>query len=203
MGWPRLCIGLLALQAASMPVSAQEAVVHYGERQSVPVAAMPLSLSIAGWSKPDFQQAWRESGTVGNEPTPTITRYEATIAHAGYFGVLLFVDTTRDVSWRAPTPAATLEQWAFFHGKPVVQGKTGQVVNGQMAFDYLLAQVSGVDATSCGLFSGAAAHAQMRGYLCAEQPAPLDGMPGFIGAIGHAGLLTPIPATLPPVRTNP
>jgi hypothetical protein len=203
MTWLRLWIGLLVLQAALAPARADDAIVRYGERQPIPVGTMPLSVAVEGWSKPDFKQAWREAGTVGSEGVPTITRYEASFAHGGYFGAILFVDTTRDAQWKAPTPSATLKEWGYFRGRPVIPGATGQVVNGKMTIDYLLAQVTGTETAACALFSGAAERAQMRGFLCAPQAVPLDGAPAFIGAIGHPGLFAPVAAALPPVRTTP
>jgi len=200
MTWLHLWIGLGALLAATVPGFADDQIVRYGDRAQISADRMPLSFTIAGWSKPDFRQVFRESGTIGSEPTPTITRYEAAFAHGGYFGALLFVDTTRDVQWKAPTPSATLKQWAYFRDRPVVTGQTGQVINGKMTIDYLLAQVSGAETASCALFSGAAEHAQLRGFLCAPQTTPLDGAPAFIGALGHPGLLAPVSATLPPVN---
>jgi S1-C subfamily serine protease len=196
----RFWIGLLAGCAAALPAFGQ--IVHYGDRQEISVAALPLSLSIAGWSEPSFTQAWREAGTVEGETVPSVMRYEARFGQGAYFGLLIFVDTTREVRWRAPTPQAMFQEFPIFGGKPVTKGETGSVTNGQMTIDYMLAQINETEPKSCALFAGAALRSQLRGYLCAAQDGPLEVAPQFIGAIGHAGLLAPVPAALPVQRAT-
>ena len=198
----RFWIGLMLGCAATLPALGQQQIVHYGPRQEIPVTALPLSLSVAGWGDSGFTQAWREAGTVEGELDPSVTRYEARFGHGAYFGLMLFVDTTREARWRAPTPEATLREWPYFTGKRITPGQTGSVPNGQMTIAYLLVEVDEPEPKSCALFSGAAGHAQLRGYLCAAQDAPLEAAPQFIAAIGHPSLLQPVPTALPVLRAT-
>ena len=198
----RFWISLLAGCAAALPALGQQQIVHYGPRQEIPVAALPLSLSVAGWGDSGFELAWREVGTVDGELEPSVTRYEARFRHGDYFGLMLFVDTTREARWRAPTPEATLREWPYFADKRITPGQTGSVPNGQMTIAYLLAEVDEPEPKSCALFSGAAGHAQLRGYLCAAQDAPLEVAPQFIAAIGHPDLLQAVPTALPMLRAT-
>jgi S1-C subfamily serine protease len=198
----RFWISLLAGCTLALPALGQSQIVHYGPRQEIPIASLPLSLAIAGWGEPGFVQAWREDGTVESETVPSVTRYEARFGHGAYFGYLLFVDTTRAARWRAPTPEATLREWPFFVGKRITLGQTGSVPNGQMSIAYLLAGIDEPEPKSCALFSGAAERSELRGYLCAAQDAPLDVTPQFIAALGHPGLLAPVPTTLPILRAT-
>jgi S1-C subfamily serine protease len=196
----RFWIGLLASCAAALPAFGQSQLVHYGPRQEIPVASLPLSVSIAGWDEPGFQRAWRMDGTVEGASVPSVTRYEALFQNGGYFGLLFFMDTTHDVVWRPPAPEATLQEWPLFKNNPVTRGRTGSIVNGRMTIAYMLARVDEPDPKSCALFSGAALHSELRGYLCAAQDSPLELAPQFIAALGHPGLLSPLPATLPVVH---
>ena len=193
----RFWIGLLASCAAVLPAFGQSQLVHYSPRQEIPVANLPLTVSIAGLGEPGIQRAWRMDGTIEGASVPSVTRYEALIRYGGYFGLLFFMDTTHDVVWHPPTPEATLQEWPLFQNNPVARGRTGSIVNGQMTIAYLLARVDEPDPKSCALFSGAALHSELRGYLCAAQDSPLEVAPQFIAALGHPGLFSPQPVTLP------
>jgi S1-C subfamily serine protease len=196
----RFWIGLLASCAAVLPAFGQSQLVHYSPRQEIPVANLPLTVSIAGLGEPGIQRAWRMDGTIEGASVPSVTRYEALIRYGGYFGLLFFMDTTHDVVWHPPTPEATLQEWPLFQNNPVARGRTGSIVNGQMTIAYLLARVDEPDPKSCALFSGAALHSELRGYLCAAQDSPLEVAPQFIAALGHPGLFSPQPVTLPVVH---
>jgi S1-C subfamily serine protease len=201
---PRLAawIGLLVGLATALPALGQQKIVRYGAFEDVPVTELPLSLAIPGWDAPGFTRAARQRGTVEGEDEPSVTRYEGAFSHDGYFGAVLFVDTTRPVTWRAPTPQAVVRDFDFFRGKATTLGATGSVTNGSMEIAYVLVRVDEREPKSCAGFSGAHERVQLRGFLCAAGTSPLtDATPRFIKAIDHPGLLSPVPAALPALRT--
>jgi S1-C subfamily serine protease len=204
----RLGVAIALLMAggllATLPAQAQhQSIVSYGEMEAIPLSALPVSLSVAGWPEPGFTQAFRQHGTIEGQTEPVITRYDGRFAHGGYFGQLLFVDTKRHVQWQPPTPRDSIRDWPYFHAKPARFGATGSVVNGRMPVEYVLLEIEDAGTKSCALFSGAAGQSQLRGFLCAVQDAAIaDAAPQLIRAIGHPGLLSPITATLPVLRAT-
>jgi S1-C subfamily serine protease len=199
---PRLGVWICLLVgcAATLPALGQSQIVLYGPREEIPVAALPLTLAIAGWGDPGFVRAWRMAGTVEGASVPSVTRYEAQVRDGGYAGFLLFMETAHDVQWHPPTPEATLQEWPAFARAPVTRGRTGTITNGRMTLDFLLARLDEAEPKSCALFSGAALRAEIRGYVCAVQDAPLEVAPQFIAALGHPGLFEPVSTTLPVPR---
>ncbi|MBI3515309.1 MAG: hypothetical protein HY060_14795 [Proteobacteria bacterium] len=197
--WIGLAVGCLS----ALPALAQQKAVDYGALEDIPVATLPLSLAVAGWEAPGFTHAARQRGTVQGEDQPSVTRYEGRFSHGAYFGRVLLIDTTRNVRWQAPTPQAVIREFGFFHGKPTSFGTTGSVTNGRMPIDYALVRVDEADPKSCATFTGVFERAQLKGFLCVAQDAPLaDAAPRFIGAIGHPGVLAPVVATLPVLRAT-
>ena len=149
--WIGLAVGCLG----ALPALAQQKTVSYGPLEEVPVAQLPISVAVAGWDAPGFTHASRQLGTVGGEDKPSVNRYEGRFAHGAYFGRVLFVATTRNVAWLAPTPQAALRDFAYFRGKPTTFGSAGSITNGRMPIDYALLRIDETDAKSCVAFSGA------------------------------------------------
>lgn len=197
----RLGLGIALLIGAVVPAAAQTSVVEYGPATEVPVGELPITLTVTGWPDPGFSQAYREVGRIDNQPTgPTITRYIGRFTHGGYLGRVLFVETDHEVRWQPPTPQQSIGDWGFFHNKPAAFGTTGSVVNGAMTIDYALVQLDDIGPHNCALFSGAAERAQLRGYVCAVEGGPMtEAAPQLLRALGHPGLLSPLPAILPVV----
>ncbi len=201
---PRLgvWVGLLVAVASASAAHAQQKVVHYGEIEDIPLASLPMTLSISGWEAPGFTRAARQLGTVESESQPTVTRYEGRFSHGAYFGRVLLIETTRNVSWRPPTPQAALRDFGFFLAKPVKFGAAGSVAHGPLEFASLLVRVDEPEPKSCAVFTGAFQRAQLRGFLCAVQDAPItDLVAPFIRALGRPGLFDPVTAALPALRT--
>jgi S1-C subfamily serine protease len=200
----QLALWAAVLGGAALPAAAQQtSIVRYSAPQEVPLADLPISLSVAGWPAPGFSQAFREIGRIQNQPEPTIARYEGRFAHAGYVGRVLFVETSREVRWQPPTPQDSIRDWGFFTAKPATFGATGSVINGRMTIAYVLVDLQDSGPRHCALFSGAAERAQLRGYICAVHDQPLaDIAPRVIRALGHPGLLDPVEASLPVLRAD-
>ena len=202
---PRLTvwIGLLIALASAAPALGQQRLVHYAPPEEIPLATLPLSVAVTGWRAPGFNQASRQFGTVEGESEPAVTRYEARFSHGAYFGWVLLVTTTREVHWVPPTPQAALRDFPYFNRRSVTFGGTGSLIHGRMPIDYAVARVDDREPKSCAVFSGTFDRAQLRGYLCAAQDAPLgDTAPRFIRAIGVPGLLDPALTTLPTIRAT-
>src|SRR5262249_37367353 len=152
---------------------AQQKTVEYGALEDIPVAALPLSLAVAGWDPPGFTHAARQLGTVQGEAQPSVTRFEGRFSPGAYFGPVLFAGPTRHVSGQPPTPQAALRDFGFFQNKPTRFGATGSLTNGRVPIDYALVEVDDAQPKSCVSFSGAFERAQLRGFLCAVETAPL------------------------------
>jgi len=203
---PRLTvwIGLLVGLAGAAPaLGQQQKIVHYGRAEEIPVEALPLTLAVSGWPAPGFSHGARQLGTIEGESQPAVTRYEGRFSHGAYFGRVLLVEAARSVNWRPPTPQAAIRDFGYFRDKVTTFDATGSVAHGRMSIDYVLLRVDEPDHRSCAAFSGAFERAQVRGFVCAAQDAPLaDTAPQFIRAIGHPGLLDPVPTTLPVIRAT-
>jgi S1-C subfamily serine protease len=197
--WTGLLMVAVAPLAVTQPALAQQTQsVEYGPLQDMPLGEFPLTLAVAGWES-GFTHASRQTGRIGDS-APVITRYVGQFSHGGYFGRVVFLDSQREVRWRAPTPPDSIRDWPFFQNKPHAFGRTGAVSNGRMTLDYVHVKLDETEPKACALFTGAHERVQLRGYACAVQSGPFDAAEHLMRALGRPGLLEPVAATLPVIR---